>query len=236
MLVSWHVSVVSLTTREVLCSGARLDTDWFILPASCAVEKLNSKLFHTYRAVIGTTDLNYQAGDARVRTMQKLTIHPEFTGKASTRYDIALVQLNPLQSISQLYSESPCIMSKGDLERSIATFKIGRLTATQARSTNSVKVSLRRNKLAPKLCSSGTYMCSRLKNTEELNYNLLGAPIYIRHGIGDSDWALSALNTAKSRLSKSGKSLVRKHLPLYAHVNWFQHVMEQEARWLAQML
>lgn len=231
--------------KEVLCTGARLDTDWFILSASCLVDRLDSKSLHTYLAVIGSNSFNSnksKANNARVRSMQKVTIHPEFEGRAGTRYDIALVQLTPqLGSMPQLYNESPCIMSKGDLEQSIATFKVGRLTSSKSRTDDTeyaqIKIEHMRNRLAPKLCSSGNYMCSRFKQKQDelSNYNLIGAPIYVRHGIGDSDWALSALNTHKSRTSKKGGSIIHKHLPLYAHVNWFQHVMEQEARWLAQM-
>ena len=200
------------------------------MSASCLEKMINAKDITAYAATIGSVKVTQTDDRKRLREIKKIYIHPEYR-KAWRVNDIALVLMVELPQEYRYYSMSPCIMGKGDLELAIRVFRKGRVTISMSNET-SLRVETKVNKVAAQLCTDGKYMCSRLLRVNEEDFNLRGAPVYVRYGIRESDWGLAALNTGKMRLTKSGRSIVRKHLPLYAYVNWFEHVIEQEARWL----
>lgn len=233
LLVNWHVSIIKESTKEIVCTGVRLDENWIIVTASCIVGKIDSKSWNEYKAIVGYLLVKPYTNEARVRTMRKLIIHPQYKGEKSGRYDVGLVELTALNKPAMVYADSPCIMSRGDLLKSLKEFKIGTIT-TSIKSKDlwprPVSITPRKTRLAPKFCTSGWYICSRPINTETSAYHIEQAPVYVRYGISDTDWGLAGLTTAKWRRTKSGKSRVRKHIPLYVHVDWFEHIMREENR------
>lgn len=232
MLSSWHVSILRNGSDDILCTGTRLDDDWLVTSASCLETNVDNKNLNFYTAVIGSSKLFGKSKNTeRLREIRRTYTHPEYR-RAGARNDIALVLMTSLSYEYRIYAENPCILSKSDLESSLNTFRIGRLTVSK-RNYTSVDINVKRNKLAGSLCSSGRYICSRFNKVSSDMYNIPGAPVYVRYGVRESDWALAGLNTDRIRLTKSGKSLIRKHLPMYAYVNWFEHIIEQEARWKA---
>lgn len=233
--MNWHANIVDPSTKTVVCSGVRLNENWITVTASCLTDALSikSKTSRKYKVIIGNLVGEIKPTDPRVRYMQTTYTHPQYNDNKTSMYDMALVRLTVLPHPSPIYRESPCIMTHGDLENSINMFRIGMVTVSEKTNPSDkqwVSIVPKRAKLSPKLCSSGQYLCSRLRNTDSSKYIIVNAPTYTRYGISDADWGLSALTTSKWRISKSGKTIVRKHIPLYRYVNWYEYVMQQYER------
>ena len=209
---------------ETVCTGVRLDEKWVTLRASCIQGKTIQKSQHKYKVAIGHLD-----GDVgeQLRSISKVVIHPEFERRNKRRYDIALIKLAGAPEAAEQYSSFPCIVSEIDLTRTIKEFKVGMITYG-GRGEEWLDVTSKKIKLAPKLCSSGKYICSRFVKKSPSTQTIRDAPIYVRLGIRDTDWGLAGLTTAEWRRTRSGNSIIHKHTPLYSYINWFDYVMGKE--------
>ena len=214
----------------MLCTGVRLDGDWITLKASCIEGRAISKSKHRYRVAIGYLAESHLKSDVRLREIRQIVIHPEYKRKGKSKYDLALIQLTPMQKPTIKYDDSPCIMSHQDLKKAIKAFKTGFITSSPIRANeefNWIDVVAAKIKLAPTLCSSEQYICSKFTQLNRTAYNIDNAPIYVRYGIRDIDWGLAGLTTLKWRTTKSGHTVIHKHTPLYAYINWFDYVMRK---------
>lgn len=231
MLVNWHTSVIKEGVQKVLCTGVHLDDNWVTVRASCT-EKINGKSEQAYRVAIGYLAENPEKREVRLRRIRRIIKHPEFKGERGSKYNIALIQLTGVPATDN--EHHPCIMSQQDLKQAIKTFRIGMATISPVRANtwmNWIDVAATKIKLAPRLCSSNKYICSRLGGINSTSHNIENAPIYVRYGIRDVDWGLAGLTTLKWRKTKSGRSVVHKHLPLYSYINWFEHVMGKDEKY-----
>ena len=233
-MINWHASLVEHSLSKVLCTGVRLDDNWVTLKASCVEGRAIAKSRDKYRIAIGYLALDSTNRESKLRSINRVTIHPEYNRKNKRKYDIALIQLTPLRTQKGKYDDAPCIMSQPDLTKAINEFKIGTITSSPTEANawlNRIDVSANKIKLAPVLCSSGQYVCSRFVNINKTTHNIDNAPIYVRYGIRDIDWGLAGLTTRKWRRTKSGRSVIHKHIPLYAYINWFDYVMGKEEKY-----
>jgi len=227
-MTTWHASLVS-HSGEILCTGARLTRDWVVFSATC-LKRLTSSNIANHSVIIGSTNDIKQTRSRRHRAVHRYINHPEYS-EPDSLHDVGLVHLAPYRGFSRLYMDDACIMPRSDLLMSIADFYKGKVTMSKIAADNFIEVTMKNAKLKSTLCGSDKYVCSRIINAEPEEYNLLSTPLYIRYGIGDSDWGLAGLTTNLQRTSKSGLSIIRKQLPLYAYVNWFDYIITQYYHW-----
>lgn len=231
LLLNWHASLIEETTMKIVCTGVKIEQDWAVLAASCTLGEVDSKSWHKYKIIIGSFTRNKAIVRNQLRDILQVHIHPEYDGKYDSTSDIAAIQLLPSTSNRENVAESLCIMSHNDLTDSIQAFRNGLMSASMKAATRRASVGVHRVKVASKLCSSGQFMCSRLVNTNSSQYNLHHSPVYVRYGISDTDWGLAGLTTIKSRKTRLGGSIIHRHIPLYAHVSWLEHVMGRINSW-----
>lgn len=238
MLVNWHVSVIKQGVERVLCTGVRLDDNWVTVRASCVGGDITVRSRHAYRVAIGYLARDSTKKKAGLRNVRRIVVHPEYKGEKNSKYNIALIQLTPVPELTMKYGNAPCIMSQPDLTQAIKSFKIGMITTSPVRANaelNWIDVKATKIRIAPKLCSSSRYICSRFLSINRTTHNTENAPIYVRYGIRDVDWGLAGLTTSKWRVTKAGKSIVHRHMPLYSYINWFEYIMSKDEKYLVKV-